>query len=473
MKGKSLSDIKSPSLARSLLCFGGILAIIIVGVVAFELSMLVLLMTSIIWASLCAYSIGFKFTDIKNSMNKGIHKGLGASYIFILIGVVIAAFMESGTITSLVYYGLDIIHPLVFLPAGLILCSMMSVAVGTSFGTVGTAGVILIGVGAAQGVPLPIVAGMVISGAAFGDKLSPISDTTNLAAVAAETDLYKHIKSMLYTTIPTFLLCILLFTIVGFSYASDAMSNKDIAIFQQAIDDNFIVSLWSLLPIITLFLLSVNKIPAEPAMVTSVVVAIVIAILQQDRNLIEIMESLQGGYIATTGNTDLDLLVNRGGIISMLPTLAIGLFALALGGLLDAAGFLMVLLRGVLSALKTVISTMAATMCTGFLSCLSMGDGYIAIIVTSQLFKGKYKELNLQPHMLSRTVEESTTLITPIIPWTTAGAFYFGALGVPVLDYLPWAFLCYLNVFVSLILAKLGYGVFRVQDEEKLLNSAE
>ena len=209
-----------------------------------------------------------------------------------------------------------------------------------------------------------------------------------------------------------------------------------------------------------------NKVAAEPAMIASVVVAIFLAMFQQDRNILDILESFQNGYKMITDHDGLNLLVNRGGIQSMMWTLSLALFALTLGGILDAAGYLAVLLRALLLKLKGVVSTMAATMCTGFLSVLSVGESYIAIIVTAQLFKDKYAELRLKPYMLSRTIEESTTLAAPIIPWSTAGAFYFGAMGVPVFDYLPWAFLCYLNGFISLGLAYVGFGVFRYNDDQ-------
>ena len=319
---------------------------------------------------------------------------------------------------------------------------------------------------------------MIISGASFGDKLSPISDTTNLAAVAAGTDLYKHIKSMLYTTIPTYLLCLIIFTIIGLQYSSGTLSNNEIRTFQSAIESNFIVSIWAFLPIVVLLTLSVNKIPAEPSMIASIIVALIIAVTQQDRGILDILNSFQEGYSAKTGHTGLDILVNRGGIQSMMQTFSLALFALALGGLLDTIGYLTVLLEGILKRVKGVLALMFATMSTGVLSCLSTGESYIGIIVTSQLFKKKYEEMKLQKHMLSRCVEESTTLVAPIIPWSTGGAFFFGALGVPVLEYLPWAFLNYLNMFVSLAMAYFGFGIFRVlnktgQKETKKIRASE
>ena len=196
-------------------------------------------------------------------------------------------------------------------------------------------------------------------------------------------------------------------------------------------------------------------------MVSSVVAAFILAIFQQDRIIVDFLTSLQTGFSADTGHAGLNTLVNRGGIMSMMETLSMTLFALALGGVLENGGFLKALLSGLLDRIKSVLSLMFATMCTGILACCSMGESYISIIVTSQLFKKKYQEMNLKPFMLSRSVEESTTMSSPLIPWSTAGAFYFGAMGIPVLDYLPYTFLNLLNPIVSLIMTFFGIAVFK------------
>lgn len=434
---------------------------IIIGFVVYRISIHVLLIISIIWSSLHTYALGYKFSEIKQLMSDGITNALGAVYVFILIGIVVASFLESGTIASIVYYGLDLIHPAVFLPVGLILCSFMSVSVGTMVGTVATIGVILIGIGAAMGVPLPIVAGMVIAGASFGDKMSPVSDTTNMAALTTGTDLYTHIKSMLYTTIPTYIICLVLFTFIGLEYAGEAYSTEGIETFKAAIEDHYVISLWGFVPIIVLFGLSVRKVPAEPAMISASAVAVLIAVVQQGHDIVSILGSLQSGYSADTGNADLDRLLNRGGILGMMSTLAIALFAMALAGILDKAGYLTSMLEGILKHLKNVISLIAATMLTGIIASIATGQSYISIVLTAQLFKKKYDDMGLKRRMLSRTIEESTTLITPLMPWSLGGAFYSGAMGVPVFDYAPWAFLNYLNFIVALILASFGFAIFR------------
>lgn len=437
------------------------LVMIVVGVVAYRISIQVLLMLSIIWVTLNSLYLGYEFLEIKDMMSESIASALGAVYIFILIGVVVASFLESGTIAGIVYYGLDLVHPAVFLPMGLVLCAFMSVCVGTMVGTVATVGVILIGIGAAMGVPLPVVAGMVIAGASFGDKMSPVSDTTNMAALASGTDLYTHIKSMLYTTVPTFIICLVLFGFIGLEYADQALSTEGIVAFKAAIDDHFVVSIWGFVPIVVLFGLSFKRVPAEPTMIIASIVAVLIAVLQQGHEIISILGSLQSGYSAETGNADLDRLLNRGGILGMMGTLAIALFAMALGGVLDKAGYVRAMLEGILKHIKNVVQLLAATMLTGIVASIATGQSYISIVLTAQLFRDKYDDMKLKRRMLSRTIEESTTLITPLMPWSLGGAFYSGAMGVDVFDYAPWAFLNYLNLFVGLAMAAMGLAVFR------------
>jgi NhaC family Na+:H+ antiporter len=439
---------------------------IVTGVVAFRISIQVLLMLSIIWAMIHSYFLGFSFLELKKIMSDGISNALGAVYIFILIGVVVASFLESGTITTLVYYGLDLVHPAVFFPVGMILCSFMSVCVGTMVGTVATVGVILIGIGAAMGVPLPIVAGMVIAGASFGDKMSPVSDTTNMAALATGTDLYTHIKAMLYTTVPTYIICLIIFSIIGMEYADQSLSIDGINAFKAAIEANFAVSLLGFLPLIILFGMSVKRIPAELSMITASAVAVLIAFVQQGHDLVSILNSLQNGYSAETGNADLDRLLNRGGILGMMGTLMIALFAMALGGLLDKVGYIKSMLEATLSHLKNIVQLSAATMVTGIIASIATGQSYISIVLTAQLFNKKYEEFGLRRRMLSRTIEESTTLITPLMPWSLGGAFYSAAMGVSVFDYAPWAFLNYFNFMVAIVMTIFGIAIFRKTPEE-------
>ena len=446
---------------QSMICFGGVIVIVIAGLLWLEINLHSLLLIALVWVAGHSVGLGFNFLAIKAAMISGIEKGLGAIFIFFLIGVLIAAMIESGTIGGLIYYGVDILHPSIFLPAGLVLCSLMSLATGTAWGTIGTIGVVLMGLGDALGIPLPLVAGMVVSGASFGDKMSPVSDTTNLAAMSADTDLYSHIKSMLYTTVPTYVICLIIYTVIGLNYSGQTLSAQELMDLKQHIAIEFSIGPLTLLPLIVLLALSLKRAPAEVSMLGSVAIAVVLAIIMQDRSISEVLNSLYSGYTSNTGLERLDVILTRGGIQSMMWTMSIALLALSLGGLLDRTGFVRVLMSGILVRIKRTASLMAATISAGIVTNMSMGEAYLSIIFGGQIFKKSYKEHNLEKHMLSRTLEEGATLSTTLIPWTTSGAFVTGVLAISPLDFAPWAFFNYINPLLSIILAYMGFGIFR------------
>ena len=463
---ESMNNPREPGFLQSLACFGGVILIVILGLFWLEINLHVLLVIGLIWVAGHASYLGFRFTLIKSAMSAGIGKGLGAIYIFILIGVLIAALIEGGTVGGLIYYGVDLLHPAIFLPAGLILCSLMSLAMGTAWGTIGTIGVVLMGLGNALGIPLPLVAGMVVSGASFGDKMSPVSDTTNLAAMSAETDLYAHIRSMLYTTVPAYIIALFLFTVVGLEYADQALSVQQLNELKEHLAIEFSIGPVTLLPLAVLLVLGIRRVPAEPSMLASIATAIALALTIQGRAITEVLNSLQDGYTSNTGLEQLDVLLTRGGIQSMMWTLSLALIALSLGGLLDRSGFVRVLLQGLLSRIKRSATLVAATIGSGVIANMSMGEGYLSIIFGGQIFKDSYDADGLERHMLSRCLEEGATLSTSLIPWTTSGAFCMGALGISPFTFAPWAFFNYINPLLSILLAYMGFGIFRKKTSE-------
>ncbi|MFK7863075.1 MAG: Na+/H+ antiporter NhaC [Pseudohongiellaceae bacterium] len=449
-----------PSFLQSLLCFCTIVITIAGGLFWLQISLHSLMFLCLVWVGLHAYSLGYSYSQIRDLMNAALLRAMPAMAIFILIGMVISSFMHSGTIATLMYYGLNWLSPGLFLPVGLLLCAMMSVATGTSWGTVGTLGVVLIGIGSAINIPLPLVAGMVVCGATFGDKMSPISDTTNLAAMSAETDLYRHIYSMLFTTVPTFAISFLIFLFIGLGYSDQALELGEIMIIQDALLEVYRLSpLITLLPIALLATLSIRKVAAEVTMTCSILLAVLIGIFYQGENPISVLNALWANSPQNTGIESLDGLLGRGGISSMSWTLLLALMAIALGGILHGAGFLTSLLAGIIAKVKRTGSLIATTIAAGFLGNIAMGEAYISIILNCQLFKPKYEEQGLANAVLSRTVEEGSTMTTGLIPWTTAGAFYAATLGVDVLDYAPYAFFNYLNAIVAITMATVGIGL--------------
>lgn len=456
-----MTSPREPDFLRSAICFGGVIATVIVGVLSLGIGLHSLLLIALVWVAGHAAAQGFRFEDIKSAMIFGIEKGLGVFFIFFLIGVLIAALIEAGTIGSLIHYGVDILHPTFFLPAGFLLCSLMSIATGTSWGTIATLGVVLMGLGGVLGIPLPIVAGVVVSGACFGDKMSPVSDTTVLAAMSAETDLYSHIKAMMFTTVPAWIISFIAFLLIGLHYSGQVVSAQGLIELKQHLANEFTISPIALLPLVVLLVLSIKRVPAEASMLASVLVAVVLAVVIQDRAIPAVLNSLNDGYTANTGVEQLDSLLSGGGIQRMMWTMSLALLALALGGLLHRAGFVRVLMSRLLMRIKRTATLMATTIGAGVVANMSMGEAYLSIIFCGQTFKPSYESHNLENQMLSRCLEEGATLSTPLIPWTTSGAFITGVLGISPLEYAPWALLNYINPLLSIALAYAGFGIFR------------
>jgi Na+:H+ antiporter, NhaC family len=457
-----VAEKQHPSFFHAATCFMGVFLMISIGLFVYEASVHAVIFLALIWVGVNAAQLGYTFIEIRGMMNRGISNALPAIYIFLLIGMVIASFMQSGTVPSLIYYGMDLLNPAIFLAAGLVLCSLMSVATGTSWGTVGTVGVVLIGIGETMGIPLPIVAGMIVSGATFGDKLSPISDTTNLAAMSAGTNLYRHIYVMLYTTVPTFLIVLVILIFLGLQYAENPLPTDNIGEIKAALIDTYQLSLLiTLLPILLMFGLSMKRVSPEISMSSSILLAMVIAVLYQGKEAIDVLNALWQNTPGKTGVESIDALLGRGGIYSMAWTLLLSIMALALGGILHYAGFLRILLARVVEGIKRISALIATTILSGFFSNIAMGEAYISIILNCQLFKDSYQKRGLDKAVLSRSVEEGSTMTTGLIPWTTAGAFYAATLGVATLEYAPYAFLNLLNPIISVVMAILGIGLLR------------
>ncbi len=456
---------KEPSFLHAFVTLAAIIGVLSTGLFFLETSLHSLILVSLMIASISAFSLGYDFRAIRHAMNSGITGALTAIYIFILIGVLIAAFIQSGTLATLIYYGIEFVSPAIFLPAGLVLCSLMSLATGTSWGTVGTIGVVLMGIGTTMGIPAPLVAGMIISGACFGDKMSPVSDTTNLASMTSRVDLYSHIRSMLFTTGPAYILALAVFSFMGLSYAENQLPADQLAAMQSALKETFHINLVTLLPLVVMLALSMARVAAEPSMVMASSVAVMLAVFMQDQSLATVLNSLYGGGTVRTGLESMDSLLGRGGITSMMWTLSLSLMALALGGILEHCRFLRVLIHTIVTRIKKTSALVATTVIACFTGNMTMGEAYMSIILGGQLFSDAYDRKGVDRRVLSRSLEEGATLTTALIPWTTGGAFFASTLGVSVIEYAPWALLNWLSPILAIAFAMLGFGLFRKDPE--------
>lgn len=456
---------RPPSLTHSIVCLLGLFSWIAFGLFILEASLHGVLMLGLVWVAANALLLAPNYSQIREAMLSGASRAMPAMFIFLLIGIVIVTFIQAGTIGTLIYYGLEFMHPGIVLPAGLILCSLMSLAVGTSWGTVATGGIVLMGVGGAMGIPLPIIAGMVISGASFGDKMSPVSDTTNLSALSAETDLYQHIRSMAYTTGPTYLIVLLIFSWIGWGYTDQALPQARLDMLLGGLQQAFKINIIMLLPLVVLFALAMKRVPAEAAMMLSSLTAGLMAIAFQGRTLEQVVTGFYDGAIVSTGIETLDTLLNRGGIGDMTWTYTLAVIAISLGAILEKFGFLRVSLEFLLKRIKRRGSLVASTILTAFTSNLAIAESYTSIILTGQLYKKSFDDQGLDRSVLSRSLEEGSTLLTALIPWTTTGVFYAATLGIPTMEYLQWSFLNWMNPMIGILFAFLGIGMFRKKTE--------
>lgn len=374
-------------------------------------------------------------------ITSAIRHSAGILLFFILIGAVIAAFTVSGAIPTLIYLGLDLISIQAFLPLGMILCSMMSLAIGSCWGTIGTMGVALIGVASIMHIPLPLAAGMVVSGAYFGDKFSPISDTTMLSALSTGTNLYQHIKGMTYSMIPAYFITLGLFWYIGQNQASE--SNYvlgDLSDIQQLIQTHFQISALNLLPMVVMLALSIKRKPATFSMLASIMVALFVAVWVQNMSIIDACKSLfVGPSLKLTGSPILDAVLGHGGIQSMFGPMALALLILIMGSLLEHYQLITALFARLIRSIERPITLVFTTMATSILCNLLMGEAYLSIILSARIYKESYEELGLESCVLSKAIEEGATFSTPLIPWTTSGVFIGATLGVSPIDYLFWS----------------------------------
>ena len=453
---------REPSVLHAAITILGLACWISFGIFVLESGLHGILLLGLVGVAFSCVPLRCNYLQIREAMQTGMDRAMPAMFIFLMIGVVIATFILSGTVGTLIYYGLKFMHPTIILPAGLILCSIMSLAVGTSWGTVATGGVVLIGVGGAMGIPLPIVAGMIISGASFGDKMSPVSDTTNLAAVSADTDLYAHIKSMAYTTGPSYLITLAAFSWLGMSFADQSLPEAELNILLNGLDETFTINLFMLLPLIVLLAMSMRGVAAEAAMLTASLVAALLAVFFQGQGPAEVITSFYDGAIIKTGIATLDPLLNRGGMVDMVWTFSLSFIAISLGSVLQHMGFLKVLMEWMMQRVERAASLVTSAILTTFAANLTLGESYISLILTGQMFKQKFDEEGVDRAVLSRSLEEGGTLMTALIPWTTTGAFYAATLGVATLDYAQWTLLNWINPLLGIAFAWFGLALFRV-----------
>jgi len=390
----------------------------------------------------------------------------GAILILLFVGALAGAWLISGIIPAMIYYGLQILHPGIFLPACIVICAIISLATGSSWTTSATVGIALIGIGKALEIPVGMVAGAVISGAYFGDKLSPLSDTTNLAPAMAGGELFSHIRYMTYTTFPSILVTLVVFSVLSFTQTSQGTA--DTAVLMAAIEEKFTINLWLFLVPLTVIFLIVKKSPPLVALLIGTLLAAVFALLFQRNLLMELTETnqltLNDAYRALlnaitrdtqieTSNSLLYDLFSSGGMQGMLGTIWLIICAMVFGGVMDAIGALSKISNALLGWAKSTFQLFASTVASCLTINLTASDQYLSIVIPGKMFSKAYKDRNLAPENLSRTLEDSGTVTSVLIPWNTCGAYQSGVLGVGVGEYFVYAVFNWLSPIMTLIFA--------------------
>ena len=402
-----------------------------------------------------------KWEDVEKGIIDSITSAMQAILIACMIGMIIASWIAGGIVPNLIYYGLKILSPKFFLVTCMIVCSILGTATGSSWTTAGTIGVAMIGIGVGMGIPAPVTAGSVISGAYFGDKMSPFSDTTNLAPSMSGTTLFAHIRHMVYTTSVSYALAVIGYLIVNLKFVSAGSMDSSVTEMATALEQNFTISPWLLLPVVFLILLIVFKIPAIPGLTASVFLGIICAVAFQGMDLAAVGNLLQYGAVSDTGNAVLDKLLTGGGLQKMMWTVSLILCSLSFGGVMAQSGMLETISRSILKMVRSTASLICATGFTAFLINLVCGEQYLSILLTGRMYREEYKKRDLAPQNLSRTLEDFGSISAPLIPWTTCAVAMSTYMGVSTLEYLPWCFFNLINPLVAIGFAISGYTIYK------------
>ncbi|SNX75676.1 transporter (NhaC family) [Bacillus oleivorans] len=403
------------------------------------------------------------FKELEQGITQGAQSGLGAVFLFFMIGILLSSWILSGTIPTLMYVGFELTALPFFYAIVFLICAIVGVGIGSAFTTASTIGLAFIGIAGSIDGSLAITAGAIISGAFFGDKMSPLSDTTNLASGIVKVDLFEHIKNMMWTTVPAFLISFIIFAVLSPDHTSQDLSAIE-AIQSGLLEANFVH--WSsFIPMIILAVLAIKKIHALITLNVSSFSAILLGLIHQKLGLSEVFNILFAGYVSNTGNDAIDSLLSRGGLNSMMFTVSLVILALGLGGLLFKLGIIQSVLVGIKNWLRSQKSTILTSVSCAMGINLFIGEQYLSILLTGEAFAEQYEKQGIARKHLSRVLEDAGTVVNPLVPWSVCGVFLTSILGVSTLAYLPFAFFCLLCPVLTILYAVSGFTVsFRNED---------
>ena len=461
MEEKKEKTPRMPKLWEALLVLVILMGAISLGVLVFGVDPHVPMLVGVMAAAIMACVLGYKWAEVEKFMIDGISKAMQSMIILAIIGVLIGVWLDAGVVPTMIYYGLKLLKPAVFFIATLLICSITSLATGTSWGTMGTMGVALMGIGYGLGMNPGMTAGAIISGAYFGDKLSPLSDTTNLAPAMAGTDVMSHVKFMLPSTGIVYGICIIFYGILGFmQYKGGAADLSTVTQLQDTLQDMFNINVFLLIPPIVVIVAVALKVPAIPGITLGIVVGAILGVIfQPDCTLGTLFSCGMDGFSCETGIYEIDELLNSGGLMNMMFSISMTMIAMMFGGIMESTHQLEVIVDKLKKLVHKPAGLVTLTEATCVFSNAVMPEQYISIVVPGRMYAEEYKKMGVSPESLSNALESAGTVSSALIPWNTCGTFILATLGVGVAQYAPWAMFNWLMPIVCCVFAFLGLTV--------------
>ena len=466
MKQKNINkyekEVRKANFAETLFTFASLTIIMFISIIKYEESPHIPMLIGVLIASLVALKIGYTWKFIENSMIKGISQAMQSIIILAIIGVLIGVWILAGVVPTMIYYGLMILKPSIFLVATVLITSITSLATGTSWGTAGTMGIALMGIASGLGIPAPVTAGAVLSGAYFGDKMSPLSDTTNLAPAMAGTDVFTHIKSMAKPTLIAYGLTLVIFGFLSAKYRGASADLSNVNIIANGLKETFTISPVLLLAPLVVIISIAKKLPAVPGIALGIIIAAILGPIYQGINFGDILSAGLNGYVSNTGLEAVDQLLTTGGLNNMMSSISLTIIAMMFGGIAEETGILEAIVKKFLHRVQSIVGLVVSTILTCVFTNASMPEQYISIVVPGRMFKTEYKERNLDPTLLSSTLESGGTVTSAMIPWNTCGTYMSTVLGVSTVHYLPFLFFNLLMPLVQVIIVAIDAKKYKI-----------
>jgi len=455
-------EVRKANFAEALFTFVSLTIIMFISIIKYEESPHIPMLIGVLIASLVALKIGYSWKFIENSMIKGISQAMQSIIILAIIGVLIGIWILAGVVPTMIYYGLMILKPSIFLVATVLITSITSLATGTSWGTAGTMGIALMGIASGLGIPAPVTAGAVLSGAYFGDKMSPLSDTTNLAPAMAGTDVFTHIKAMFKPTLLAYGLTLLIFGFLSLKYKGASADLSNVDVIAKGLKESFTISPVLLLAPLVVIISIAKKLPAVPGISLGIIIASILGPIYQGVNFGDILSAGLNGYVSNTGLEAVDKLLTTGGLNNMMSSISLTIIAMMFGGIAEETGILEAIVKKFLHKVKSVVGLVISTILTCFFTNATMPEQYISIVVPGRMFKNEYKDRKIDPRLLSSTLESGGTVTSAMIPWNTCGTYMSTVLGVSTVHYLPFLFFNLLMPLVQVIIVAIDSKKYRI-----------